>query len=185
MVNETIVPEKKETVAVKEQSTAIKPEKQVIKPDKTTEKSGEYNVEVVRDFYGKVDPFYLTKKDPNYAYRFLRDDTKAGGKNISIKTGNLLFDKGGWQLCPKAHLVRLGIKESELSPDNLLRRGDTVLAFMPKKLFDEKQAHKVKEAKERMDAVKRMVNQGDPTQGGTSVHPTMRGLQTGKQLGMK
>lgn len=51
----------------------------------------DYNVEIVRDYYGHVDPFYLSKKDPNYVYRFLRDEHK----NISIKTGNLLFQKGG------------------------------------------------------------------------------------------
>lgn len=173
------VPEKKkDTVAVKE------PKKQEKAPDKTTESAKEYNVEIVRDFYGKVDPFYLSKKDSNYAYRFLRDDSKTGGKNISIKTGNLLFDKGGWQLCPKAHLMRLGIKETELSVDGFLRRGDTVLAFMPKSLFNEKVAHKDKEAKEKMDAIKRVVEKGDPTQGGTSIHPTMKGLQTKEQLKM-
>lgn len=181
--NLTEVPEK--VVAVKETPTAVKPKEQELKPEKTTEKKGEYTVEIVRDFDGNVDPFYLTKKDPNYAYRFLRDDTKTGGKNISIKTGNLLFQKGGWQLCPKEHLLRIGIKETELSPDNFLRRGDTILAFMPKTLFLEKQAQKDKEAKEVMDAIKRRANEGDPTQGGTALHPTMRGLQTKKQLGMK
>lgn len=184
MGNEKVIPEK-EVVAVKKKDTAIKPEEQEISPGKTTEKSGEYNVELVRDFNGQVDPFYLTKKDPNYQYRFLRDDSKTGGKNISIKTGNLLFQKGGWQLCPKAHLLRLGIKETELSPDNLLRRGDTVLAFMPKALFKEKLARKDEDAKEKMDAIKRLVGKGDPTQGGKSIHPTMKGLQTKEQLGMK
>ena len=173
MENLKKVPEK--VVAVKETPTVEKPKKQDLKPEKTTEKKGEYTVEIVRDFYGNVDPFYLTKKDPNYAYRFLRDDMKSGGKNISIKTGNLLFQKGGWQLCPKEHLLRLGIKERELSEDNFLRRGDTVLAFMPYQLFLEKQAQKDKEAKETMDAIKRMADEGDPS----------KGLMTKKQLGMK
>ncbi len=176
MANEKLVPNLKETVE--------KPKEQAM-PDKTTEKKKEYTVEIVRDFYGNVDPFYLSKKDPDYAYRFLRDDTKTGGKNVSIKTGNLLFQKGGWQLCPKEHLMRIGIKETELSADNFLRRGDTILAFMPKKLFEEKQSHKIKEAKGIMDAVKRRANKGDPTEAGTSIHPTMSGLQTKKQLGMK
>lgn len=161
MENEKVVP-----------NTVEKP-KQVI-PEKTTESGKDYTVEIVRDFYGRVDPFYLTKKDPNYAYRFLRDDRKSGGKNVSIKTGNLLFDKGGWQLCPKAHLVRLGIKEGELTPEGFLRRGDTILAFMPKKLHDEKQAHKQKEANEAIDAVRRKVTDGDPNEG----------LLTKKQLRM-
>ncbi len=154
-------------------NTVEKPKQ--VTPEKTTEKKEEYTVEIVRDFYGKVDPFYLTKKDPNYAYRFLRDDRKSGGKNISIKTGNLLFDKGGWQLCPKTHLLGLGIKESELTTEGFLRRGDTILAFMPKKLHDEKLAHKQKVANETIDAVKRKVEGGDPTEG----------LLTKKQLGMK
>lgn len=168
---------------VPQEDTALKPKEQdIVRPEKTTEKSGEYNVEIVRDFYGKIDPFYLTQKDPNYAYRFLRDDIKSGGKNISIKTSNLLFQKGGWQLCPKAHLLRLGIKENELSADNLLRRGDTVLAFMPKKLFEEKEAQKNKEANEVIDAIRRKVKEGDPNADGTRPHPSMKGIQTKEAL---
>ncbi len=176
MTKENLKEVPKEVVAVK--PTAVKPKEQDKTPEKTTEKSGEYTVEIVRDFYGQVDPFYLSKKDPNYHYRFLRDDRKSGGKNISIKTGNLLFNKGGWQLCPKVHLLRIGIKEIELTEEGFLRRGDTLLAFMPTSLFQEKITQKKKEAKEKMDAIKRVVNQGDPNQGGISIHPSMKGLQT-------
>src|SRR3990167_11247124 len=77
--------------------------------EKTTD--SDYNVEIIRDYYGRVDITYLSKKDPNYEYRFLREDPK----NLKIKTGNLLFQKGGWQLTPRGHLLKLGIKEREIS----------------------------------------------------------------------
>jgi len=141
----------------------------------------EYNIEVIRDYDGKIDPFYLDKKDPEYHYRFLRNDFK----NLSKKTGNVLFQGAGWQLVQSVHLKKLGIADRFIAPDGLYRVGDTVLARMPKKLFEEKQAHKVKEANSVMDAVKRRVETGDPNVDGTRPHPTMRGLETGKQLGMK
>ena len=147
-----------------------------------TEKQDEYELEITRDYYGNVDVTYLAKKDPDYAYRFLRDDFKAGGKNISIKTSNLLFQKGGWQVCPEKHLLeKLGFKPHELSPDKHLRRGDLVLAYMPKRLFLEKEAQKYKTANEPIEAVKRLVTEGDPKRG-SGIHETMRGIQTKKQL---
>ena len=154
-----------------------------VAPEKKTEKHGEfYDVNIVRDFYGKADPFYISEnihKDPAYAYRFLRDDSKTGGKNISIKTSNLLFDKGGWKIATKDFLLSrkefLGLTEKELAADGFLRRGDTILAFMPKGLFKEKQADKQKKANEAMNVIKRKVKEGDPS----------KGLQTAKQLGMK
>jgi len=159
------------------------PVSSVIKTEKTQAMPAdkEYNIEIIRDFDGQVDPFYLSKKDPNYEYRFLRDEHK----NLSLKTGNLLFQKGGWQICPKEHLIRLGMKPSEISPDGLLRRGDTILAFMPKKLFQEKEKYKLEKAEEPMKAVKRRLAHGDASVGGQDMHGTMRGIETAKQLGMK
>lgn len=163
----------------KEKSTEVK------EPlEKVSVKKDDYNVEIIRDYYGNVDPFYLSQKDPNFEYRFLRDDSKSGGKNISIKTGNLLFQKGGWQICPRNHLLKIGIKERELSPDNLLRRGDTILAFIPKDLFKEKQQEKIKRANEPMNAIKRLVKKGDASIGGKDIHETMKGIQTKEKLGM-
>jgi hypothetical protein len=152
--------------------------------EKTLEKekvnTEDYNLEIVRDYYGNVDPFYLSKKDPNYAYRFLRDEHK----NIAHKTGNLLYQKGGWQICPREHLLKLGIKETDLSPDKLLRRGDQILAFMPKKLFDEKKKYKMEQAKLPMANVDRVLKHGDHATGGKEIHETMKGIQTKKELGM-
>jgi hypothetical protein len=150
---------------------------------KKTEKHGDYTAEIIRDWYGNVDPFYLPEKNPNFAYRFVRDDTKSGGKNMSIKQSNLLFQKGGWQICPKSHLITLGVKESEFSADGLLRRGDTVLCFMPRKLFEEKDEYRKKRANEPMDAIKRLVNTGDDSVKGLG-HPNMKGIQTKKKLNM-
>ncbi len=150
----------------------------VLEKEKITTK--EYNVEIIRDYYGNVDPFYLSKKNPEYAYRFLRDEHK----NLSIKTGNLLFQKGGWQICPRQHLESLGIKPSEISPDGMLRRGDTILAFMPMKLYEEKEKYKFEKANEPMNAIKRLVKEGDSSVGGKEMHETMKGIQTQKQLGM-
>jgi len=186
MANETLVPEVKKRGRPKKEVTVIPagiqaPANSVQEGlEAVTEKQGEYNVEIIRDYYGNVDPFYLSKKDPDYAYRFLRDEHK----NLSIKTGNLLFQKGGWQICPREHLVKLGIKESEIS-DGMLRRGDTILAYMPKKLFEEKNAYKEKQANAPMDAINRLIKEGNPSVGGKEMHDTMKGIQTAKDLGMK
>ncbi len=195
MENLKEVPKKDEApVAVVEpkKNTASGPKEQVKSPEKKTEKHGKfYEVNIVRDFYGKADPFYISEnihKDPDYAYRFLRDDTKSGAKNISIKTSNLLFAKGGWQIASKDFLLSrekyLGLGEKDFAPDGFLRRGDTILAFMPKSLFREKQADKQKKANEAINVVKRNIKRGDPSVAGVG-HPDMLGLQTAKQLGMK
>ena len=142
-------------------------------------KVGEYSAEIIRDYYGAIDPFYLSKKDPEFAYRFLRDEPK----NLSTKRSNLLLQKGGWQVVPREHLKRLGVKDEEIAPDGMLRRGDTILAFMPKKLFDEKVAYKQSKSREQMTTINRLVKEGDPS-AGKGIHGTMRGLETAKQLRM-
>ena len=148
--------------------------------EKENVKTGEYNLEIIRDYYGNVDPFYLSKKDPNYAYRFLRDEHK----NIALKTGNLLFQKGGWQIVPKEHLIKLGLKRSDLSPDGILRRGDQILAFMPMNLYNEKVKQKEKQSESAMKPINRMLKEGDSSIGGKEIHETMKGIQTKKALGM-
>ena len=153
-----------------------KPAKEVLEKEQV--KTEEYSLEIVRDYYGNVDPFYLSKKDPEYAYRFLRDDHK----NLNLKTGNMLFQKGGWQITPKAHLLKLGIKESDIAPDGLLRRGDQILAFMPKKIFEEKQKHKAEQAKNPSKMINRLLKEGDPNTGGKGLHESMKGIQTQEAL---
>jgi hypothetical protein len=53
----------------------------------------------------------------------------------------MLFNGGGWQLANREHLLRIGIEEKFIAPDGLLRRGDLILAFMPKELYEEKEKH--------------------------------------------
>lgn len=150
--------------------------------DKLTETrvvKDEYTANIVYDYDGVVDLFYLNEQDRNFEYRFLRADEK----NLSIKTSNALFDRGGWQICPKEHLLRIGMKESSLSPDGMCRRGDTVLAFMPKDIHKKKEEYKRKKANEPMGALKRLLKDGDKTVG-SSIHRSLRGIQHAEDLGM-
>ena len=196
MADDKKVPEKGNTAErldalekdVKKTAETTEPKKQTDEPKKEsttglaeeTEKFGHYTANIIRDYYGGADTFYLSHKNPDYAYRFLRDEPK----NLSIKRGNLLFNKGGWQLCPKEHLIDLGFDEKlDLSPDGFLRRGDTILAFMPKKLFEEKEKDKRRRAKAPMEIVRRNMEKGDSSLAGTG-HKDMKGIQTQKQLGL-
>jgi hypothetical protein len=102
-----------------------------------------------------------------------------------LKSSNLLYEKGGWQVCPKQHLLKIGIPESKLSADGFYKMGDTILAFMPKNLYQLKEVEKDKRANEPMKQIRKMLKDGDPSVGGKDTHETMKGLQTGTQLGMK
>ena len=139
----------------------------------------EYKIEVIKDYYGNMDPFYLPNKDPRYEYSFARADDK----NLSIKTGNMLFQGGGWQLCGREHLKRIGIEDRYIGPDGLHRRGDLVLAFIPKHLYAEKLANKKQRADSMMEAVNKMINEG--SEEGSGIHESMKGIQTQEQLGLK
>jgi len=142
----------------------------------------EYTLEVIKDWYGKVDPFTLSNKDPKYEYRFLKDEFK----NLSMKTGNMLFQKGGWQLVNRAHLKKLGIADEYIAPDGLYRVGDTVLARIPKELYAEKREYKQKQADAPMNMIKRTMKKGDnASEISSGIHESMKGLQTAKDLGMK
>jgi len=157
-----------------------KPEEELKGVVKQTVDTGEYTAEITKDYYGNIDPFYLSKKDPKYEYRFLRDEMK----NLSIKTGNLLFQKGAWKICSREHLKRLGIEERFISPDGMLRRGDTILAFMPKELYAEKREHKQTRANAPVKAIKRLLEKGDRNIGGKDIHDSMKGVQTKEELKM-
>jgi hypothetical protein len=151
----------------------------------------EYTLNIVQDFDGAVDLFYLNKSDPNFEYRWLRNDDR----NLVMRTSSLMLDskgevkvaqRGGWQICPRTHLLRTKIcTEKELAPDGTLQRGgDVVLAFMPKDLYAKKEAFVKKEADAPMKSVKRLIDKGDNSVG-RDVHESLKGIQTAKALGMK
>ena len=135
----------------------------------------EYNIEVIKDYHGNIDPFYLQKKDPRYEYRFLRADDK----NLSMATNNMLFNGGGWQLCDKKHLLRIGVGDRFVSPDGLYRVGDTVLAFIPKELYAEKVKMEQKKADDNMNAIDRRLEHGEHVPG---IHKTFQGIQSKESL---
>lgn len=141
-----------------------------------------YNIQIVEDYDGTIDVFHLSKRDPNYEYRFIRNDFN----NISIKTGNTLLQHGGWQLCDRKFLIeRLGMKESQISPDGFYKVNDTILAFIPKALFEKKIKKKNEEANAPVQAIKRFLKHGNKEIDELKVHPSLKGLQTAQQLGMK
>lgn len=166
---------------LKETPQDITPDNKAEGLPSVNQEADEYNLDVIVDYDGKIDPFFLEKKNPAYAYRFLR----AEHKNISIKTGNILMQKGGWQIVPRKHLLKtLEIKESQISPDGFYRVGDTVLAFMPMHLYEQKEKYKIKQANEPINAIERMIKKGDPSEGGKDIHKSMKGIQTQEGLRM-
>lgn len=109
----------------------------------------EYTMEVIADNEPGADNFRIPNKDPKFEYRFLRDDKT----NMNIKTSNLLYSKGGWQICPTSHLIKIGIKKENFQPDGSYKVGELVLAFMPKVLFDKKMKKDRENAKAATDGV--------------------------------
>ena len=96
----------------------------------------------------------------------------------------MLFQGGGWQLCPKEYLIEtLGFKEQDIAPNGLLIRGDIVLSRMPMDLWKEKEQDKIKKAKAPMQRIEKFLKKGDPSLAGTG-HPSMKGLQPAKDLRM-
>jgi len=141
----------------------------------------EYNIEIIEDRDHILDPFIISNKDSNYEYRFLRFDDN----NLGAKTGNLLYQKGGWQIVPRQHLLKLGIAERLIGPDGLYRVGDTVLARIPKELYVKKKTEKNRRANEPMDQVERLIKDGDSSSEiTTDIGENMKGLQTKEKLKM-
>ena len=138
----------------------------------------EYNLEVIEDWDGKVDIFTLEKKDPNYKYRFL----KADPTNLAKKTSNLLLQGGGWQICPRQHLIKLGLGK-KLAPDGTYRAGDQVLTRIPVHLWEKKMEYKKKMAGEPIKQVNREQKDGDDSVAGLG-HDKMKGIQTKESLRM-
>lgn len=164
------------------EEVVVSAEEQFLKRD-TDHVDDDYKIHVIKDYDGKVDDFYLSKKDPKYDYRWLADNQQ----NLSRRTGNMLFQGEGWQLCEREHLKRIGVEEKFISPDGFYRRGDLVLAFIPKDLSREKVLHKAKKSKEQLSQIDRLLKDGDSGSlfGAGGIHETMKGIQTQKQLGIK
>lgn len=137
----------------------------------------EYKIEVIKDWHGNIDPFYLAKKDPRYEYRFLRADDK----NLSQATSNMLFQGGGWQLCDKVHCLRIGIQERFIDANGQYRVGDLLLAFIPKHLFEEKRKKDYENANAPIKAIEKRMKEGFDLDG--EIHESMKGIQTEKRLG--
>jgi len=149
-------------------------------PSHLIQTKDEYNVEIIMDFDGKIDPFFLEHKDPKYKYRFLNEE----GKNIAMKTSNLLFQKGGWQIVPRDHLVNvLKIPENLIHKDGVYRVGsEMVLARMPVELYEKKEEYKRKEVEDRTNRIKKLAEEGDSSLAGIG-HENMKGLQPKNKLG--
>lgn len=121
----------------------------------------EYTLQVDMDYDPASDIFRVPSPQPEYEYRFLRDDQK----NMSIKTSTLLKNKGGWQPVPKAHLTKCGFDVDKLSADGLYRVAELILAFMPKRLYEIKRADEVNRTKTRMDSIINRGMEGDSSSG--------------------
>ena len=143
------------------------------------EKDDGYNIEIVDDENAPSDVFQIPAPDKAYEYRGIYYKAE----NVSMKTSNMLHQSGGWQLCPREHLLKIGYKQQEIGPDGLLHRGDLVLARIPRELYERKQEVKRKKAMAPMDAIMRTIKKGDPDRSGFKPHPSMKGLQTKEQMG--
>lgn len=140
------------------------------KPKAANEFTNEYTLQVDSDYDPAADLFRVPKKDPEFAYRYLRDDAE----RISITTSTLLHQKGGWQLVPKAHNLRIGFTERDLSEDGFRRIGKHILAFMPIGLYDLKVKGKQDKTQMRTKGIKRLVDDGIEIVGGNNTRRRMR-----------
>lgn len=149
---------------------------EAMKPNEFTD---DYTLNVIADHDPSADIFRIPNKNPAYEYRFLRDDFE----NVSVKSNQLLFQGGGWQLCPKQHLLKIGIEERLISPDGFYRIGKHILAFMPKELYLKKMSAKEKKANAPISDIKRLLKDGNPGVGGKDIHDTMKGIRPGHMDG--
>lgn len=129
----------------------------------------EYTLQVDMDYDPASDIFRIPKPSPEYEYRFLRDDQK----NMSIKTSNLLKNKGGWQVVPKTHLLKCGYDAARLSADGCYRVGELILSFMPKKYYQIKRDADTKTNNTKMEQIANRAAEGD----------SVKGIKSGKMDG--
>lgn len=137
---------------------------------KANEFTDEYTLEVNSDYDPSADIFRIPKKDPNFEYRYLRDDAE----RLSITTSTLLHQKGGWQLVPKAHCNKIGFSDRDLSEDGFRRIGKHILAFMPKSLYETKVAAKQEKTNLRTSGIKRLIGDGIQVVGGNNAQRRLR-----------
>lgn len=137
---------------------------------KANQFSDEYTLEVDMDYDPAADIFRIPKKDPNYEYRWARDDSK----RLSRLTTTLLQQLGGWQLVPKAHSLRIGFKDREISEDGHKRIGEHILVFMPKAVFDRKNEMKKAKIDARTGDIRRNVGEGIRVIGGKGASSRLR-----------
>lgn len=138
----------------------------------------EYSISINQEHGMGVDIFKIPDPNPAYEYRWL--NTKA--QTFGQRTGNMLHFGGGWQVCSKEHILKIGFKEADLAADGLMRLNELVLGFMPQQLYSEKVKVKQHKANEPVDRVKKLIQKGDPNAEGTRPHETMRGIQTKDEL---
>jgi len=138
-----------------------------------------YDAKIIVDYDGAVDVTYLEKKDPAYAYRYLNINSD----NLAIKTSNLLYSGGGWQIVPRDHALKvLGLRIEQLAPDGTYRIGkDLILSRMPKELFEKKMNHKTDKANKKMDGIDEKLAGEDTSLKGYG-GKTMSGIQHKKNL---
>lgn len=155
----------------RETSVAVIEEpKKEVKKLAVNEFTDEYTLQVDTDFDPSADLFRVPKKDPNFEYRFIRDTSE----RLSVTGTTLLHQKGGWQVVPKAHLLKVGIAEREISEDGHLRRGNLILCFMPMNHFKLKADWKNKQVNQRTAGIKRLVEDGIDVIGANGSRRNMR-----------
>lgn len=116
----------------------------------------DYTLQVDSDYDPTADIFRIPKRDPSFEYRYLRDEKK----RLSIATSSLLHQMGGWQLCPKRHLEKIGFKGRDISEDGFRRIGEHILAFMPMDFYLKKVAGKQRKTNARTAVIRRNINKG-------------------------
>ena len=139
------------------------------------------DISVIKD-WTLNDPLKLSAQDPEFAYRWLRDDHK----NIATKTASHL--SGLWKIVPKEHIdaleKRFNVKIHR-APDGLIRYGDLILGYIPKNIYGHKQKIKAERAKAPMAEIDKMLKEGASPSELQGIHSSLEGIKTEKQLGMK
>ena len=125
------------------------------------------DIEVVNRRFGGEDPTRIPKPDPEFAYRFVREEGKA------IKKANWK----GWEIVKDVEEVkRLGIRTvpGESNLDGCVRiQPDAILAKMPRRLYEEIEKRKNAENRQRMARTEKYAEEkarelGFPYEGGNT-----------------